>query len=217
MTSANSYKTDSFLGVTRLIIVAVAAFMLINMITSAQTTEDDPAVERVGRWVSVGCELRPGPQHLKRDITLTETGWTAIINTFADPACTIPALTLTITGPVIYGEANPLAEGAVESDFVVETLTVLPQNEFLVDFLNSAEAGSCGEEAWALDVEQDVTATGCVLLGFAELPATDYDVTFVRDNYLFAGARPLEGGGFEEPEDRPTAVQVPLMRMDEME
>jgi hypothetical protein len=181
-----------------------------------QATEEampgDPAAARVGRWVSVACELRPGPQHVKRDITLTETAWTAIINTFVDPACTTPALTLTITGPVNYGAAHPLAEGAVESDFVIETLAILPQNAALVDFLNSGEAGTCGADAWELDVEQEVTATGCALIGFAELPATDYDVTFVRDNYLFAGARPLQGGGFEEPEDRPTAIQVPLVR-----
>lgn len=196
------------------LVTLLSVFLLTSTSALAQETVADPAALRVGQWVSVACELRPGPQHVLRDITLTETGWTAIISTFADPACTIPALALTITGPVVYGEAHPMAEGAVESDFVIETLAIAPRNAFLVEFLNSAEAGTCGSEIWALDIEQDVTETGCALIGFAELPSTDYDVTFVRDNYLFAGARPLEGGGFESPEDRPTAIQVPLMRVD---
>lgn len=210
MTSKNVLKLIGLLGLMTALALTVAL-----VAAQDEADETDPAAERVGRWVSVACELRPGPQHLVRDITITETEWTAIINTFADPACNDPALTLTITGPVIYGEPHPLAEGAVESDFVIETLSVLPQNAFIVDFLNSAEAGTCGLETWEVGVEQDVTETGCALLGFAELPSTDYDVTFVRDNYLFAGARPLEGGGFEEPEDRPTAIQVPLVRVDE--
>ncbi|MDX2161381.1 MAG: hypothetical protein SF162_08670 [bacterium] len=198
-----------------------AALLLVAMglliFSAAVSAQEDtsPAAERLGRWVSVACELRAGPQHLIRDITLTESDWTAVITNFADPACTTPALILTITGPVNYGEPHPLAEGAVESDFVIQTLALEPQNAFIVDFLNSAEPGTCGAEAWEVGVEQDVTETGCVLIGFAELPSTDYDVTFVRDNYLFAGARPLEGGGFESPEDRPTAVQVPLVRVDE--
>lgn len=195
-------------------IITLILALVVGVATAQDGGDSDPASERTGQWVSVACELRPGPQHVTRDITITETAWSAVIVSYADPACTTPFLTLDITGPVIYGEAHPLAEGAVESDFVIETLALTPANEFAVDFLNSADAGTCGAEAWAVGVTQDVTETGCGLVGFAELPSTDYDVTFVRDNYLFAGARPLEGGGFEEPEDRPTAIQVPLVRVD---
>lgn len=186
-------------------------------VVTAQEDEAETTDSPIGQWVSIACELRPGPQYLTRDFTIEEGSWVGDILIYADPACTIPTVLLHIEGQIAFGDALPVADGVVETDFSGEVVTFTPLVEDMVGFLNTAEAGTCGSAVWELNVEQSVSETGgCSLFGL-EVPFTEHDITLVRDGYLFAGARPLDGSGFPDPDNRATALQVPLVRVDEGE
>jgi hypothetical protein len=192
----------------------ILALLLLNLVVASgwvlgQETADSP----VGRWVSIACELRPGPQYLRRDFTIAEDNWIGDITIYGDPACITPTVLLHIEGPIAFGDAVPVADGAVATDFSGTRVTFTPLVQDIADFLNSAAPGTCGTDAWEVDVAQDVTPTGgCALFGL-EVPFTEYDITLTRGDYLFAGARPLDGSGFTDPDKRATALQVPLTRV----
>ena len=79
------------------------------------------------------------------------------------------------------------------------------------DFLNSAEPGSCGDAQWEVGGEQDVYTGGCSVLGVAPNADTvEYEVLYVDAGHLYFGARPVDGMPLGTPEQRPTALQVPL-------
>jgi hypothetical protein len=40
----------------------------------------------------------------------------------------------------------------------------------------------------------------------------EYDLIYVYDNMLFWGARNVDGRGFDTEENRPTNLQIPLVR-----
>ena len=41
---------------------------------------------------------------------------------------------------------------------------------------------------------------------------TEYDLMYVNNGMLFWGARNVDDRGFEKPENRPTNLQIPMMR-----
>lgn len=41
---------------------------------------------------------------------------------------------------------------------------------------------------------------------------TKYDLMYVNNGMLFWGARNVDGRGFEMPENRPTNLQIPIVR-----
>lgn len=177
----------------------------------SQEESDSPQ----GHWVSIACELRPGPQYLRRDFVIAQDSWVGDITIYGDPACTTATVLLHIEGPIAFGAAVPVAEGAVETNFSGKKVTFTPLAQGLADFLNTAPAGTCGTDTWKVGVEQDVTPTsGCALFGL-KVPFTEYDITLTRDHYLFAGARPLDGSGFPDANKRATALQVPLIRVED--
>lgn len=178
--------------------------------TPAPESQDSP----LGRWTSIACELRPGPQYLTRDFTINDGSWVGDITLYGDPACTIPTVLLHIEGPIAFGAPVSVADGAVETDFSGTRVTFTPLAPDMAGFLNTAEPNTCGTDPWEVGVEQDVTPTGgCALFGLG-VPFTEYDVTLTRGQYLFAGARPLDGSGFPDPSNRATALQIPLVRLD---
>lgn len=190
------------------LLVTLGSIYFVSAQADSTTTQDD----LLGQWVSIACELRPGPQYLTRDFTFEEDRWFGIFPNYADPVCSEPTLVFKAEGPYALGESLPVAEGAVAGEFVIDTIRLTPQSQAIVDFLNSAPDGDCGVDTWEIGVEQDVSETGCTLLGIdLSEPITEYEVVLVRDGYLFFGARPLDGSGLSSPESRPTALQVPLI------
>ncbi len=188
--------------------VLVLAVVAIGILpAAAQEAQEAP----VGQWVSITCELRPGPQYLTRDFTFAEDSWVGDIIIYADPACTIPTIVLHIEGPILFGEPVEAPAMARATDFSGERVTFTPLVDDMTGFLNSAEAGTCGTEVWVTETELDISATGCSLFGL-EVPFTEHDITLPIGDFLFAGARPLDGSGLEDPVNRPTALQVPLIR-----
>lgn len=167
------------------------------------------ADDMTGQWTSLACELRPGDQHVTRDIEIRANGtWSGEFAFFTGPGCTDPFMTFFAEGPWERLGASDAVDGAVEANFTIDTAEIETLHEGAAGFLNS---GACGESAWAEGMRQDVTATGCAPLGMT-FPVTEYELVLVRDDHLFFGARPNDGSGLSTPDKRPTALQVPLVR-----
>lgn len=183
----------------------------------------DQSIDLDGTWESIACELRPqvgqdgiASWYLKRSITFALGRIDAHFTTFADPACSSPLVELKFGGDVNILDSSEVAPGAKEVDLIVnDYLTVTPQMEGFVVFLNSADPGACGAEQWAVGSEQDIFATGCSVMGVAaNTPTTEYEVLHVSSGHLYFGARPVNGQPLAAPEDRPTTLQMPLKRLE---
>lgn len=175
----------------------------------------------VGHWSSIKCETRPGANgtklYLLRDFREASTHSAATLNFFADPACTVPTFSVFVDGPYIYGQRSRSVAGATETNFLFTKALLTPRSVPAVQFLDSAPPGSCGLDPWKVNTPQNIFVTGgCSVLGvnFITCPQ-EYDLVKLdadRD-LLFFGARPANGGGPCTPQERPTALQVPLVKV----
>jgi len=172
-----------------------------------------------GTWTSIACELRPqagpdgvGPWYLTRSVVFEGDRIDAHFVTYADATCTAPLLELKFGGDVHVRGPSDVADGAKNVDLIVnDYLTVTPQKEGFSGFLNTAEAGTCGMDTWQVGVEQDIFATGCSVMGVAaNTPTNEYEVLHVAAGQLYFGARPVDGTSLDDPNARPTALQMPL-------
>ncbi len=184
---------------------------------AAQETE----IDLNGAWESIACELRPqaardgvAPWYLRRSINFTPGRIDAHFTTYTDPSCSMPLVELKFGGDVIVRGPSDVADGAKEVDLIVnDYLTVTPRMQGFVEFLQTAEAGACGSEAWSVGLEQDIFQTGCSVMGVAaNSPTTEFEVLHVSAGHLYFGARPIDGQPLAQPEARPTALQMPLKR-----
>ena len=122
----------------------------------------DGMPELDGTWNSMACELRPqagqdgvSPWYLKRSVVFDGNRIDAHFTTYADATCSAPLLELKFGGDVVVQGPSDVAEGAKEVDLIVnDYLTVTPQMEGFAGFLNSAETGTCGTDAWQVGVAQ---------------------------------------------------------------
>lgn len=196
-----SYKT---VGLIIALLVVLMAF------GSEQAFAQTP--DLTGRWVSAGCEPGGPNQFNTRDFTLTRDRWTLLLTAHADQNCAVRTLSILINGPYTLGQASTTVPGATEGEFTANSVKLTPHVDQLVGLLNSATAGTCGTQAWQLDVEQDITPTGgCSVLGL-RLPFTEYDIVKVEGNQLFFGARPADGSTLDAPDKRPTSFNAPVIR-----
>ncbi len=170
-----------------------------------------------GHWVSTGCESRPAgggqTNYIRRDFVNRPDGtWTGHFPIFADAGCTQPTLTFDASGRYRFEAPSTTVPGAWETYFSFDHIRITPEAAALVDYLNSAGPGQCGTTRWQLGVGQDVTATGCTVLGVDRVGcAGEYDLTVVDAHGLSYGARPADGGFLCTPARRPTALQVPVV------
>lgn len=174
-----------------------------------------------GHWVSMNIEKRPGANgstlYLRRDFTSDDQRSSARLMFYSDPEGTQRSLTIHLEGPYTIGQPSAAVPGAHEGDFHFDTAKLTAHNEFFLNLLNNASAGTCGNERWEQDVEQDVTVTrGCLPLGLDLVNrGAEYDIVKLEGDKLYYGARPADGSGLDKPEKRPTALQVPLIRKED--
>ncbi len=197
--------------------------LLAAVILGAPAMAQESEIDLNGTWESIACELRPqagedgvAPWYLKRSIAFAPGRIDAHFTTFADSTCSAPLLELKFGGDVNILDGSDVAAGARNVDLIVnDYLTVTPQMEGFAGFLNSAEPGTCGTEEWSVGTEQDVFTTGCSVMGVAaNSPTTEYEVLHVSAGHLYFGARPVDGLPLAKPESRPTALQMPLKRLE---
>ena len=198
-----------------------SVFTLVSALACASGTSvaatDMPELN--GTWVSTSCELRPqagpdgvNPWHLTRSVVFNGDRIDAHFTTYADANCSAPLVELKFGGDVRVQGQSDVVNGAKNVDLIVnDYLTITPRMDGFTGFLNSAEPGSCGNEAWQTGVEQNIYETGCSVMGVAaDTPSNEFEVLYVASGLLYFGARPVDGKSLDTPESRPTALQVPL-------
>jgi hypothetical protein len=176
-----------------------------------------------GEWVSMAPELRPSsiknadgsikPFYLTRRFKYSagDTFELEIINS-ADAYGKIPLVRIVIKGHIIWQGDHPITVGAQKVNFIADTAyEVTPLIQGFVDAMN--QVASKGFNKWEVNSMQSVMGKAFAPFGLAEGQTfAEYDLIYVYDNMLFWGARNVDGRGFDTEENRPTNLQIPLVR-----
>jgi len=177
----------------------------------------------VGDWVSIAPEVRPSANknpdgtlkafYLKREFKALpgDRFELTIVNT-ADANGAVPLARIFLRGHMLWRGAHPIAAGAQKVDFVAdEAYEVTPLHAGFADLLNKV-AGS-GYAPWQVGGMQSVFGKAFVPFGLvAGKNFMEFDLVHLHHDLLFWGARHVDGRGFDTEENRPTNLQIPLMR-----
>lgn len=188
-----------------------------NHMTTAQIKSN-----AVGSWQSIATEIRPSnqkntdgtlkPFYLKRVFTLNaDNTFELQVTNFADPNGKVPLALMTIKGSIQWQGEHPLIEGAQKVDFTADKdYEVTPLIQGFADVLNSATSGY---NPWEVGKAQSIFKKSFAPFGLKEGDIfKEYDLIYVADNHLFWGARNVDGRGFDTEANRPTNLQIPLIR-----
>jgi len=87
----------------------------------------------------------------------------------------------------------------------------LPWRRDFADLLN--KVASAGYGPWAVNTPQSVFGKAFAPFGLKEgTNFMEYDLVYLRGDLLFWGARNIDGRGFDTEQNRPTNLQIPLVR-----
>jgi hypothetical protein len=215
---------------------AVGALLLVLLVTGAtsgipgQSKASDMETDvtkikaaMLGDWQSIAPELRPSaarnadgslkPFYLRRAFKyLPSDRFELEIVNSADPYGAVPLARIRIGGHMAWHGPHPIAPGAQKVDFVAdEAYEVTPLAPAFADVLN--KVASAGYAPWAVDAPQSIF--GKSFAPFALREGTnfmEYDLVYLRGDLLFWGARNVDGRGFDSEQNRPTNLQIPLVR-----
>jgi hypothetical protein len=177
----------------------------------------------VGDWASIAPEVRPSasknpdgslkPFYLKRAFKyLAGDRFELTIVNSADPNGAVPLARIAITGHMLWRGPHPIAAGAQKVDFVAdEAYEVTPLIQGFADLLN--QVASQGYAKWQVNGTQSIFGKSFVPFGLAEgKNFMEFDLVYLSHDMLFWGARNIDGRGFDKEENRPTNLQIPLVR-----
>jgi len=175
----------------------------------------------LGNWESIAPEVRPSknadgslkPFYLKRAFKyLPSDRFELEIVNSADPYGAVPLARIMIGGHMLWRGSHPVASGAQKVDFVAdESYEVTPLAQGFADVLN--KVASAGYVPWVVNTPQSIF--GKSFAPFALKEGTnfmEYDLVYLRGDLLFWGARNIDGRGFDTEQNRPTNLQIPLIR-----
>jgi hypothetical protein len=174
-------------------------------------------------WVSIAPELRPSsiknadgsikPFYLTRAFkySVDDTFELEIINS-ADAYGKIPLVRIVIKGHIIWQGDHSIAADAQKVNFIADkAYEVTPLAQGFADAMN--QIASKGLSKWEINGTQNIMGKAFTPFGLAEGQIfAEYDLIYVYDNMLFWGARNVDGRGFDKEENRPTNLQIPLVR-----
>jgi hypothetical protein len=177
----------------------------------------------LGNWESIAPEVRPSaaknadgtikPFYLKRAFKYlpSDRFELEVINS-ADPYGAVPLARIKIGGHMLWQGPHPIAAGAQKVDFVAdESYEVTPLAQGFVDVLN--KVASAGYAPWSVNSPQSIFGKTFVPFGLKEgTNFMEYDLVYLRGDLLFWGARNVDGRGFDTEQNRPTNLQIPLIR-----
>jgi hypothetical protein len=175
----------------------------------------------LGDWQSIAPEIRPSknpdgslkPFYLKRAFKyLPSDRFELEVVNSADPYGAVPLARIKIGGHMLWQGPHPIAPGAQKVDFIAdESYEVTPLAQGFADVLN--KVASSGYAPWAVNAPQSIF--GKTFVPFALKEGTnfmEYDLVHLRGDMLFWGARNIDGRGFDTEQNRPTNLQIPLVR-----
>ena len=175
----------------------------------------------LGDWQSLAPEIRPSknpdgslkPFYLKRTFKyLPSDRFELDVVNSADPYGAVPLARIKIGGHMLWQGPHPIAPGAQKVDFVAdEAYEVTPLAQGFADVLN--KVASAGYAPWAVNAPQSIFGKAFLPFGLKEgTNFMEYDLVYLRGDLLFWGARNIDGRGFDTEQNRPTNLQIPLVR-----
>jgi hypothetical protein len=216
-------------------ILALLLFLAMTGGTAAQSSSNQPKASgmatdvtkikeaMLGDWASIAPEVRPSasknadgslkPFYLTRAFKYqpSDRFELEIVNS-ADPYGAVPLARIKIGGHMLWQGPHPIAPGAQKIDFVADEIyEVTPLAQGFADLLN--KIASAGYAPWAVNAPQSIF--GKSFAPFALKEGTnfmEYDLVYLRGDLLFWGARNIDGRGFDTEQNRPTNLQIPLVR-----
>jgi hypothetical protein len=187
------------------------------------TTEQIKQFIQGGEWVSIATEIRPSaiknadgslkPFYLTRKFKyLPNDEFELEILNFADAYGKIPLAKIFLKGHIIWKGEHPIAKGAQKVDFIAdEVYQLTPLIQGFADAMN--QAASKGFNKWEVNSAQSVFKKAFVPFGLTEGQIfSEYDLIYIFNDMMFWGARNVDGRGFDKEENRPTNLQIPLIR-----
>jgi len=177
----------------------------------------------VGDWASIAPEIRPSssknadgtlkPFYLKRSFKyLPGDRFELQIVNSADPHGAILLARIGIKGHMVWQGPHAIAPGAQKVDFMAdEAYEVTPLNQGFADLLNQVARG--GYDKWQVNSAQSIFGRSFAPFGLVEgKNFMEFDLVYLGHGMLFWGARNVDGRGFDKEENRPTNLQIPLVR-----
>jgi len=178
---------------------------------------------RGGEWVSIATEIRPSaakttsgaPQPFycsRRFVYSAPDAFECTVMNYADANGRMPLVRIIIKGHNVWGDEHPITSGAYNLDYVADAAyEVTPVHRGFADAANKFPAA--GLSRWEANVTQDVRGKVFPMFGLTEGQVyTDYDLIYIYEGMLFNGSKNVDGRPFDKPENRPTNLQVPLIR-----
>ncbi|MCF0054537.1 hypothetical protein LXL81_02130 [Dyadobacter sp. CY356] len=185
-------------------------------------TTEQTEKQALGNWESITTEIRAGnnknpdgtlkPFYLSRKFTfLPDNKFELTVTNFADPYGKVPLAKMEIKGHTAWKGDHPIAEGAQKVDFMAdEKYEVTPLLQGFADVLNQYTKGF---NVWKVGETQSILKKAFAPFGLAEGQIfKEYDLIFLNHDMMFWGARNIDGRGFDTEENRPTNLQIPMVR-----
>ena len=134
------------------------------------------------------------------------------VDNSADPYGATPLARIFIRGHMIWRGSHPIADGAQKVDFLADAAyEVTPMHAAFADLLNEVAAQTY--DKWEVGKPQSIFGKAFVPFGLAEgKNFMEHDLVYLSGDMLFWGARNIDGRGFDTEENRPTNLQIPLVR-----
>jgi hypothetical protein len=186
-------------------------------------TTDQIKQSLLGEWISIATEIRPSilknadgsakPFYLTRAFKyLTNDKFELEIINAADAYGKVPLVKMLIKGHIVWQGEHPIATGAQKVNFIAdETYEVTPLIQGFADVVN--QLASNGFNKWEVNSTQSILGKVFVPFGLTEGQIfAEYDLIYLFNDLLFWGARNVDGRGFDKEENRPTNLQIPLIR-----
>lgn len=176
----------------------------------------------VGKWASIAPEVRPGNAknadgtlkafYLTRKFTyLEDNRFGLVVTNLADPYGKVPLAEMSISGHIEWLGEHPIAPGAQKVNFSADDeyrVTALAQG--FADILNQYTKGF---DAWKVGESQSILNKAFPPFGLANGQIfKEYDLIYVTAGMMFWGARNVDGRGFDTEANRPTNLQIPMIR-----
>ncbi|OKS86679.1 hypothetical protein [Mucilaginibacter polytrichastri] len=176
-----------------------------------------------GEWKNIAPEVRPSisksaagaiqPFYLTRLFKYSEPDiFECTVINYADPNAKVPLVSIFIKCHLIWQGEHPLATGAYKVDYVADiAYEVTPLHQGFADAVNKVPSATL--DTWEVGKVQSVLAKAFIPFGLsADETYVDYDLIYVYGDMLFNGSKNVDGRAFDKPENRPTNLQLPLVR-----
>jgi hypothetical protein len=186
------------------------------------TAEESKKFITGGEWASIAVELRPVKDRAVTGNIVPFYVWRmfrfwpgdkfecTVIN-YADAGGKVPLVKIVIKGHNEWQGDNPVANGAYNVDYIAdEGYEITPLHLGFADSVNRLP--DSGLNKWEVNVMQDVKGKAFPAFGLTKEIYVDYDLIYIYNNLLFMGSKHVDGRAFDNPENRPTNLQIPLAR-----